>query len=64
MLPARRSTPEHDPYMTSKHSTTARWIKLGVDFDKRRNANSPGNKAVDDLISERKELSAIIDTNC
>ena len=42
--------------MTSKHGTTARWIRLGVDFDKIRNANSPGNKAVDYLISEGKEL--------
>ena len=25
MQPARRSAPEHDPYMTSEHSTTARW---------------------------------------
>ena len=32
MLPARRSAPEHDPRMTSEHSTTARWNRLGVDF--------------------------------
>ena len=27
MLPARRSAPEHDPCMTSEHSTTDRWIR-------------------------------------
>ena len=32
VLPARRSAPEHDPYMTSEHSTTARWIRLRIDF--------------------------------
>ena len=33
VLPVRRSAPEHNPYMTSKqHSTTARWIRLGVNF--------------------------------
>ena len=34
VLPVTRSAPEHNPYMTSKqHSTTARWIRLGVNFD-------------------------------
>ena len=34
VLPVRRSTPEHNPYMTLKqHSTTARWIRLGVNFE-------------------------------
>ena len=34
VLPGRRSAPEHNPYMTSKqHSTTARWIRLGVNFE-------------------------------
>ena len=28
MLPARRSTPEHDPCMTSEHSTTDRWESI------------------------------------
>ena len=34
VLPVRRSAPEHNPYMTLKqHSTTARWIRLGVNFE-------------------------------
>ena len=34
VLPVRRSAPEHNPYMTSKqHSTTARWVRLGVNFE-------------------------------
>ena len=33
VLSGRRLVPEHDPYMTSEHSTTARWIRLGVDFE-------------------------------
>ena len=33
VLPVRRSAPKHDPYMTSEHSTTARWIRLGVNFE-------------------------------
>ena len=33
MLLVRRSATEHDPYMTSEHSTTARWIRLGVNFE-------------------------------
>ena len=33
VLPARRSAPEHNPYMISKqHSTTTRWIRLRVNF--------------------------------
>ena len=32
MLPARRSTPKHDPHMTPEHSTIARWTRLEVDF--------------------------------
>ena len=40
--PARRSAPEHDPYMTSEHSTTARWIRLGVDFEEGGNRSARG----------------------
>ena len=40
VLPARRSTPEYDPCMTSEHSTTARWIKLGVDFEEGGNRSA------------------------
>ena len=37
VLPVRRSAPEHNPYMTSKqHSTTARWIRLGVNIGGRQ----------------------------
>ena len=39
VLPVRRSAPEHNPYMTSKqHSTTARWIRLGVNISKHQQA--------------------------
>ena len=37
---AGRSVPEHDPCMTSEHSTTARWIRLGVDFEEGGNPRS------------------------
>ena len=40
VLPARRSAPEHDPCMTSEHSTTARWIRLGVDFEEGGNRSA------------------------
>ena len=41
VLPVRRSAPEHNPYMTSKqHSTTARWIRLGVNFEEEGNRRS------------------------
>ena len=33
VLPVRCLAPEHDPYMTSEHSTTARWNRLGVNFE-------------------------------
>ena len=33
-VPARCSAPEHDPCVTSEHSTTARRKKLGVNFVK------------------------------
>ena len=33
VLPARRSAPEHDPCMTSEHSTTAWWNRPGVNFE-------------------------------
>ena len=34
VLPVRRSAPEHNPDMTLKqHSTTARWIRLRVNFE-------------------------------
>jgi len=34
VLPVRCSAPEHNPYMNLKqHSTTARWIRLGVNFE-------------------------------
>ena len=42
MQPARRSAPEHDPCMTSEHSTTARWIRLGVDFEEGGNRSARG----------------------
>ena len=42
VLPARRLAPEHDPYMTSEHSTTARWIRLGVDFEEGGNRSARG----------------------
>ena len=40
VLPVRRSAPEHDPYMTSEHSTTARWIRLGVNFEEGGNRSA------------------------
>ena len=40
VLPARRSTPEHDQCMTAKHSTIARWIRLGVDFEEGGNLST------------------------
>ena len=40
MLPVTRLDPEHDPYMTSEHSTTARWIKLEVNFEEGRNRSA------------------------
>ena len=40
VLPARRSAPEHDLYITSEHSTTARWIRLGVDFEEGGNRSA------------------------
>ena len=40
VLPARRSGPEHDPYMTSEHSTAARWIRLGVNFEEGGNRSA------------------------
>ena len=33
VLPVRRSAAEHDPYVTSEYSTTARWIRLGVNVE-------------------------------
>ena len=39
---ARRSAPEHDPYMTLEHSTTARWIRLRVDFEVGGNRSTRG----------------------
>ena len=42
VLPVRRSAPEHDPYMTSEHSTTARWIRLGVNFEEGGNRSTQG----------------------
>ena len=42
LLPARRSAPEHYPYMTSEHSTTVRWIRLGVDFEEGGNRSARG----------------------
>ena len=39
---ARRSASEHDPCMTSKHSTTARWNKLGVNFTEGGKSECPG----------------------
>ena len=33
VLPGRRSAPEHDPCMTSEHSTTAWWNRPGVYFE-------------------------------
>ena len=42
LLPVRPSAPEHNPYMTSKqHSTTARWIRLGVNFEEGGNLECP-----------------------
>ena len=38
--PARCSAPEHDPCMTSEHTTTARWIRLGVDFEEGGNGSA------------------------
>ena len=43
VLPARRSAPEHDPYMTSEHSTAARWIILGVNFEEGGNQSARRN---------------------
>ena len=44
VLPVRRSAFGYDPYMTSKqHSTTARWIRLGVNFEE------GGNRSVSKL---------------
>ena len=40
VLLARCEAPEHDPYMTSEHSTTARWIRLGVDFEEGGNRSA------------------------
>ena len=44
VLPVRRSAPEHNPYMTymtsKQHSTTARWIRLGVNFEERGNRSA------------------------
>ena len=40
VLPVRRSAPEHDPYMTSEHSTTARWIRRGVNFEEGGNRSA------------------------
>ena len=41
VLPVRRSAPEHNPYMFSKqHSTTARWIRLGVNFEEGGNRSA------------------------
>ena len=40
VLPVRRSAPEHDPYMTSEHSTTARWIRLRVNFEEAGNRSA------------------------
>ena len=41
VLLVRRSAPEHNPYMTSKpHSTTARWIRLGVNFEEGGNRSA------------------------
>ena len=41
VLPVRHSAPEHNPYMTSKqHSTTARWIRLGVNFEEGGNRSA------------------------
>ena len=47
VLPVRRSVSEHDPYMTSEHSTTARWIRLGVNFEEggNRSARSKPSKS-------------------
>ena len=42
VMPARRSAPKQDPYMTSEHSTTARWIRLGVDFKEGGNQSARG----------------------
>ena len=39
--PARRSAPEHDQCLSSVHSTTARWNRLGVDFEKGGKAEFP-----------------------
>ena len=36
----KRSAPEHYPCMTSEHSTTARWIRLGIDFEKGGNQSA------------------------
>ena len=53
VLPVRRSAPEHNPYMTSKqHSTTARWIRLGVNFEEGGNRSArrkPSNSGWDRL---------------
>ena len=41
LLPVRPSAPKHNPYMTSKqHSTTARWIRLGVNFEEGGNRSA------------------------
>ena len=40
VLPVRCSAPEHDRYMTSEHSTTARWIRLGVNFEEGGNRSA------------------------
>ena len=41
VLPARRPAPEHDPCMTSEHSTTAWWNRPGVDFEERGKPEYP-----------------------
>ena len=40
-----RSVPEHDPCMTAEHSTTARWIRLGVDFEEGGNRSEHSTTA-------------------
>ena len=55
VLPARRSAPEHDPYVTSEHSTTVRWIRLGVDFEEGGNRSARGKPSKSGL--DRLKLS-------
>ena len=62
MQPARRSASEHDPCMTSEHSTTARWIRLGVHFEKGgENARRKPSKSGCDRLKHNPHITFVVE---